>query len=155
MKKVGNRIVIEGTERPRPTTPLPVYGPPPPPPTTVAPERKPIEVRKLLTKAGLKLDEAWKWAKKGLWLFCLTYTAEAIVLLELIDDEIMEQGQGLEPDEETTYTAIRTDIHNLMAQARRIGGTGSERESMSGPKKTAKSEEFKDLVDHLSERNFA
>lgn len=114
-----------------------------------------IEVSKLLTKAGLKLDEAWKWAKKGMWLFCLTYTAEAVVLLELIDDAVREQGLGLEPDEETTYTAIRTDIHNLMAKARRIGGNGSEKETMSGSKAMSRTQEFKELVDHLTARNQA
>jgi hypothetical protein len=114
-----------------------------------------IEVSKLLTKAGLKVDQAWKWAKKGMWLFCLTYTAEAVVLLELIDEAIMEQGLGLEPDEETTYTAIRTDIHNLMAQARRIGGNGSESERLSGAKGMSRAKEFKKLVDHLTTRNLA
>lgn len=112
-----------------------------------------IEVSKILTKAGLKLDEAWKWAKKGMWLFCLSYTAEAVVLLELIDDALMEQGTGLEADEETAYTAIRTDIHNLMAEARRIGGNGLDKSKMSGAKSVSKTEEFKGLIKHLSDRN--
>ena len=101
-----------------------------------------LEVRKILAKADLKLDEAWKWAKKTLWLSCLFYTAEAVVLLDLVDEAIAEHGQGLEPDEERTRTALRTDIHNLMSQAR------STREN-------SESIEFEDLVEHLMVRNRA
>ena len=57
-----------------------------------------LEIRRILTKAGQKLDEAWKFAKKGLWLFAITYAGEAIVLLELVDDVIAEGSESLEPD---------------------------------------------------------
>lgn len=112
-----------------------------------------LEVRRILAKAGAKLDEAWKWAKKGMWLFCLSYTAEAVVLLELIDDVLAEQGQGLEPDEETAYTALRTDIHNLMSQARRIGGNGHGKHTLSAAQESADRREFVQLAEHLMARN--
>ena len=106
---------------------------------------------RVLAKAGQKLDEAWRWAKKGMRLFCLSCTAEAVVLLELIDEVLMEEGGSLKPDEETTYTALRTDIHNLMSKARRIGGNGREKPKLSGP--VAKTEEFKELVERLETKN--
>lgn len=114
-----------------------------------------LEVRRILAKAGTKLDEAWKWAKKGMWLFCLSYTAEAVVLLELIDDVLAEEGQGLEPDEETTYTALRTDIHNLMSEARRIGGNGHAKHRLSESEELGSGREFAQLAEHLMTRNRA
>lgn len=39
MKRIGNRIIIEGTEPVVIVKPLPVYGPPPPPPINTAPPR--------------------------------------------------------------------------------------------------------------------
>lgn len=113
-----------------------------------------LDIRRILAKAGLKLDEAWKFSKKGLWLFAVTYAGEALVLLELIDDVLAEGSESLEPDEETAYVTIRTDIHNLMSEARRIGGNGAEKKpKMSGASEVARTKEFRDLVSHLLEEN--
>lgn len=65
MKKVGNRIIIEGTEPVVTVKPLPVYGPPPPPPTMTAPPR-PLEAKERgermtkLEEQAMAVAKAWR-----------------------------------------------------------------------------------------------